>query len=1845
MPVRDRMMSSSVKSMIILCIMLLSPWHNLSFAQVVSNTGAAISVSSNVVVNSKDLENASGTLINNGTITLTGNYSNGSSGSTSGNGFYNITGHWTDLGSFNPGTSTVSLNGVADQIITHGSTGETFYKLTINSPGYTVTQSSNPGSTLGVLNDLYITAGTLSLSSITSNLTVGGKATVNGALKFNGITTQTTTIKDILGGTGLIDMSGGSLPHLLNLAGATNSIGTFTTSPSGASTVDYNGTDQTVFPTASYRNLIISNSGIKILQGNSIVGLDLTVSGGTFDLGTNTTTLAIYGAADIKGSLSFNGTTTKTVSLTGNLSGAGSIDMSGGNLSHLFNLEGETNSIGSYSSGTGSTVNYLRNGDQTVFTSDDYRNLTVSGTGVKTLNADITAKGILTMSAGDINSNGNILKVSNSAVGAIIRTNGTVIGKLQRAIGVTGPEYLYPVGSASFYNPMKISFQDLISGPLTAQFKAEDIGTAGLPLDDDGNEIYDRYTTGYWSLTSVSPMTSGSFNVNLNHNGFSGIDQSASIIKRTNGGNLEVDGTHGTVTASEITRTTLVNGISTVTTDFAIGMGRPRITRQPSGIDICEGSDASFDVKVRGRGTITYQWQVDTGSGFSDISDGGVYSGATTRELDLTAAPYSMNGYRYRCIVSDGQGHTNITNTVLLTVNKIPVATATPSAQNECPGIAFADIVLGTDNDVPGTTFAWTRTNPSGISTTLPNSGTTSDKISGIFSNTTNNPITVTFTIIPTGPGTTYCVGNSITATVTVNPIAQVFTIPAAITQCDSTTTNIQLTSPSTFTSGFISFKYTVTASGSVTGFTSSVSDLSNNHYITDKLVNQTDYYQTVTYRVVPVSPVGCVDGPAKNVVVTVNPTPRVVAVNIKPEICYGTNTEIVLQSPTVMTTGSILFNYTVSATGPSVSGNMAPENNRPLNYKISRQYQNSSDTLQSVYYSITPKVDNNICHQGKTIISEVKVHPIPLQDLFIKKPLLCNGGSNAVLTVVLSKGSKPDSIMWTGNLGYGNKYITNDNYSDISNLRTAKYYVTVKDRLGCVGKDDQTISGAVLSTYFFVVPKDGEYGYGTTCPEPGANDGELWVKENSSSTGIPPFTYYITYNDNDTIIKDTLSATGGLPRPHKNLHAGNYKLFITDKNECPDDKSVEIVAPPVITVEFDKKKYGNYNVSCKNSSDGYVEVKSVAGGNGEPYRYKWSTGNGLITGIDTLSSLDNISAGTYYLTITDHKGCMKTDSVTLTEPEGMQLVSSSVSIKNDGYYNISCNGGNDGSIEMTIAGGTGTFAYSWTGPGSYTATTEDISGLRAGTYECTVIDQNNCTMKLMPGSVKPSFELKEPPALEVYDTLSVSADGAYNINCNGGTGTIDITVKGGSPGYTYTWSTTDGSGLISGQEDQHALTAGTYHLEIRDINNCPAAIDITLTQPAPLVITLLPTHITCLSPGNNNGSIDLSVEGGIAPYSYSWSNGASSQDISGLTEGYYKVTVTDANGCPKTDSVRINLPQPLTYTANISNHYNNGYNISCNGMADGSIEISPSSGLAPFIYSWTGPAGFTATTAKITGLRAGSYALVITDSNYCTATETFNLTEPGALGLIFNLSESHAGGFNINCAGESTGSISIEPLNQVGEVDYIWSDGASGRERENLPAGNYGVILTDKNNCRASSSVTLTEPDSLKLVFNISKPFCPDKHDGEISLNVTGGVRGTDYSYQWSDNSTSGNISNIPKGFYKVAVTDMNGCLVKDSVNVEPLNESCLIIPNAISPNSDSYNDVWNIGMIELYPEMVVKIFNRWGESLWKSERGYPHPWDGTSNGSPLPIDSYHYIIDLHNGTKPIVGNVTIVR
>ena len=1129
----------------------------------------------------------------------------------------------------------------------------------------------------------------------------------------------------------------------------------------------------------------------------------------------------------------------------------------------------------------------------------------------------------------------------------------------------------------------------------------------------------------------------------------------------------------------------------------------------------------------------------------------------------------------------------------------------------------------------------------------------TGGSINERLDNLGTNAQKVTFNVTPytvDDKGAARCTGVPFTVDVWVEPTILVTGVITKDTICNNISITYTLSSTNVPTVGMRFNVSVVNPYTEITGYTSSRPNLVGPGPLsfTETLNNSGDTARMIMYVITPaaINDKGIQRCPGINDTIRlwINPTPRATPINAVPEMCYGSSVSLTLNSPTVMTKGVIRFDYYSDVTDPGLVGTLPTGIDQPMGQKFTYTYQNNTDTIQSVYYHITP--DNLLCGTGPVNTQEVKVHPHPLQSMAPTKMFTCSGGSNGTLTAILAKGSKPDKIFWDRPSFIGDT-IHNNISSNIDSLiirYTGQYSVTVTDNFNCQNTSQtESITGVVFASV--LNPDDYPTGFGTQCP--GDNNGTMLIMEDpfSSSTALP-MEYWLVLNDLDTVSHNTISIKG-FPYSVTNLSAGHYSLHLRDANGCLNVfayPQVDLLEPDTIKVNFDKSVYsGGYNVSCRGYSDGHVWISSITGGNPGGFTHEWYDSGWNLIG--TTDRLDNITAGKYYL-LTRDVYCTKLDSVELIQGPGMDLASVKLHFTADSAYNISCNGGNDGSIDIQITGGSAPYTFLWTDSASFTANSEDLKDLRAATYTCQVTDQNGCVLKLLPGSVLPSFKLNEPPALDISPVLSNATAGPYNINCNGGTGYINITVTGGSgTGYTYNWTTTGGSGIVPGQANQPSLTAGSYNLEVIDAYGCHAPFDTTMTEPSALSATLKTKRITCELPGMNNGEVDMTVTGGVMPYSYLWSNLVTTEDLTGLTAGTYSVSITDANACPLAKSVTLSNPPDVRVDYALSNHNNNNFNISCFNYTDGSIDVTLTSGVAPFTYSWTGPSGFSSSSSAISGLSAGQYNLHIVDSNLCTIDTIFNLNQPGELSVSFDPSHSLAGGFNINCAGESTGSITVLPVNAVGSVSYLWSDGNASQIRENIPAGDYKVIITDSNNCPARDSITLTQPDSIKLSFTPKQPWCPDKPDGEIGLTVTGGVIGADYNYKWSDNSTSRDLTNIHSGFYSVKVTDLNGCSIRDSINLESQNEICLIIPNAISPNGDLINDEWHIGEKELYPDIEIKIYNRWGILVWKSEKGYPQPWDGRSNGRKLPIDSYHYVINLHNKSKPIIGNITIVR
>lgn len=375
------------------------------------------------------------------------------------------------------------------------------------------------------------------------------------------------------------------------------------------------------------------------------------------------------------------------------------------------------------------------------------------------------------------------------------------------------------------------------------------------------------------------------------------------------------------------------------------------------------------------------------------------------------------------------------------------------------------------------------------------------------------------------------------------------------------------------------------------------------------------------------------------------------------------------------------------------------------------------------------------------------------------------------------------------------------------------------------------------------------------------------------------------------------------------------------------------------------------------------------------------------------------------------------------------------------------------------------------------------------------------------------------PPPMEFQGFIQT------NVRCYGeSTGELEVVVSNGVPPYSYSWSNGGNGPVISG------LSAGLYSVTVTDQTGYQLNLSESITQPDQLQVSFTNQNVSCN--GGSNGSATANVSGGTAPYSYLWSNGSTNASISGLSTGWFVVTVTCSNQCSLIDSVFISEPDPLQLTLNTSD-------VNCNGGTDGGVTAQVSGGMAPYQFLWnTG-----ATSPDLNSLSAGSYSLICTDANGCVANTETTVNQPDA--LMVNLTQSSL----ILCFGNSTGAIAASVSGGVGNYSYNWSNGASTPSVIGLNAGVYGLQLTDGNGCPASATIQLTQPPLLVAVTSSINISCFGAANGSASVSVSGGT-GL-YSYVWNTGASSALINNLAPGTYSVTVTDQNVCSSSTSATI----------------------------------------------------------------------------------------------
>jgi hypothetical protein len=436
----------------------------------------------------------------------------------------------------------------------------------------------------------------------------------------------------------------------------------------------------------------------------------------------------------------------------------------------------------------------------------------------------------------------------------------------------------------------------------------------------------------------------------------------------------------------------------------------------------------------------------------------------------------------------------------------------------------------------------------------------------------------------------------------------------------------------------------------------------------------------------------------------------------------------------------------------------------------------------------------------------------------------------------------------------------------------------------------------------------------------------------------------------------------------------------------------------------------------------------------------------------------------------------------------------------------ISCNGANDGAVDLSV-GGNGPFTYTW----SNGMTTEDISGLAGGSY--TVVIEWDTTNNCVDSA---TFTIAEPLALAV-DTIATVAE-----ECGAADGSATATGFGGTTPYSYLWNNGSMSSTASG------LSGGSYTVTITDNNGCTASMSAAVSGSLALMATDSTTNAAC---GVSDGSGTMTVTQGVAPYTYMWSNGATTATADSLSAGSYTVTISDSLGCSNSYSVNIsNINAPSVSITSTTN-------VLCNGNATGSLTVTAVGG-GPFDYAWT--SGDTTDTAM--NLAAGTYTVTVADTALCISIIAGTITEPTAIALSGTST-------NISCAGQTDGSIDVTLSGGVSPYTYAWSNSMTTEDISGLGAGSYTVVIADGNSCPDSMSFTITEPGVLTATTTPVDIACFGNTNGAVSLNVSGGTN--PMTYNWSNGVTNQNISSIGAGDYTVSITDANGCTTTSTATV----------------------------------------------------------------------------------------------
>ena len=575
---------------------------------------------------------------------------------------------------------------------------------------------------------------------------------------------------------------------------------------------------------------------------------------------------------------------------------------------------------------------------------------------------------------------------------------------------------------------------------------------------------------------------------------------------------------------------------------------------------------------------------------------------------------------------------------------------------------------------------------------------------------------------------------------------------------------------------------------------------------------------------------------------------------------------------------------------------------------------------------------------------------------------------------------------------------------------------------------------------------------------------------------GVPPYTYSWS--------------NGGTTAMISGLGAGTYTVTVTDQSGCTTVGSVNVLV------------FGNegiwigdmiVDVTCFGANNGMATAMPMSGT--PPYNYQWSNGG-------TTMKITGLSPGTYTVTVTDANGCSGTHPFLITQPTDLSATQNATPAL--------CT--NNGTGSVTPNGGTAPYSIVW----SNGQTNFTISNLAPGNYSATITDANGCT---------------EGVSLTVTGTgTGLALQGTVQVlaGCNVG-GSATVSISNGVGPFTYLWSNGQTTAVATN------LPVGNSSVTVTDLSSgCTGTAQVNVAQATPIITTITATtNATCAT----GGTATVSASGGIAPYTYLWSNGQTNATATNLAAGTYTVTVTDATGCIKTATATVNQSQGPSVTAQVT--------VAATCTTGASATATATGGGSPYTFLWSNGQ----TTATATNLAPGVRTVTVTDANGCAASASVTVTQPNAPSV------SAAATANATCL--SGGTATATATGGVTPYTYKWSNNATTASIVNVTAGTYTVTVTSANGCTATATVVLVPP-TLPNVLVTASSNANCTQPGSASALATGATG--PYTYLWSNNEVTASAVNLTGGTYTVTATAANGCTATATVTIAQTNNGIII-------------------------------------------------------------------------------------